>query len=102
MKHNKTKKTLLGVGTAVLAPAVTMLVQGNTVEGGLLMVIGVGMIVVYDHLDDKAKGNLPSGVDEETVKEIADLGADGIRTLKEQYDSRTAANISETPDEDPR
>ena len=88
MKNSKTKKTLLGVGTAVMAPAITMLVQGSHIEGGLLMCIGISMIIGYDYLDDKAKANLPSGIDEETVKELADLGADGIRTLKEQYDTR--------------
>ncbi|UBF23184.1 hypothetical protein M1M34_gp033 [Haloarcula tailed virus 2] len=88
MKHSKTKKTLLGVGTALMAPAITMLVRGQTLEGGILLAMSVGMVVLYDQLDDKAKAEMPSGVDEQTMKEIAELGAEGAEAVHDYVKSR--------------
>ncbi|MDB9247437.1 hypothetical protein PN419_00250 [Halorubrum ezzemoulense] len=74
----KSKKGLLSSGIAVISAAVPMLVNGTYLEGGILAVIGVGLVLAYDHLDDNVKGTpqLPEGVDEEWFKEVAAQLAD--------------------------
>lgn len=74
MKRNSaTKKSLLAVGTSVTASGMSIMVNGRHIEGAILILAGIGMVLAYDHLDDKAKGRptLPEGIDEETVKSIA-------------------------------
>lgn len=72
---------MLAVGTATLTTATTLLVQGSHAEGGLLGLLGVGLIVGYDVLDDRVKGEprLPEGIDAETIEWLAEEGAELIR-----------------------
>lgn len=79
MKHGKTKKTLLGIGSTLLATAATMLVQGSHVEGVILGVVGVGLVVGYDVLDDRTKRVLRENVDQEGIEEVADAAADEVK-----------------------
>lgn len=84
MVTNKSKKkSLLALGTALMPTGITMLVKGNTIEGTILCAMALGAIMLYDQYDDRLK--VPDGVDEETFKELASLGADGIKSLKDQY-----------------
>lgn len=92
MRHSKSKKTFLTVGTGSLTTASALLVQGSYVEGGLLALIGAALIVGYDVLDDRAKGPkpvLPAGVDAETMEEIAESGADLIEDVTGEESSES-------------
>lgn len=82
-KQKKLKNGLLGIGTSLLPASTTMLVKGQTVEGGILAVMAVGCVVGYAVLDDRHKDALLKFVDEETLTEGANELAD---VIEEQTD----------------
>lgn len=90
MQHGKTKKGLLGTGIAVLGIAVERIVAGAPVEGGILVALAVALVVAYDYLDDRVKGEpeLPEGVDPEFFQRVAEELAKEInrhRGIEELY-----------------
>jgi len=72
MKNSKKKKTILGIAPSVAATGITLLVRGQTGPGVALIGISSVLFVLYDYLDDQAKGNptLPVGVDEELLTRV--------------------------------
>lgn len=90
MKHSKKKKSLLTVALGLAPTAITLLTKERYVEGAILMVIAAGMIVLYDHYDDKAKQapQVPGEVDKGTFKQIAKMGANVVEYAKEEITSK--------------
>lgn len=88
MKHSKKKKGLLSVAFSLIPIAVTMLVEGQTVEGGILVAIAAGLVILYDYYDDKAKA-VPAfiqNIDQEVYEQIASIGADKVNEAIDQYE----------------
>lgn len=69
---------------------ITMLIQGNQYQGGILIALSVVLMLAYDHYDDKVK--VPEGIDRETFLQLSELGADGIKELVEQYRNRNGSD----------
>lgn len=93
MKHSQKKKSLLALALSLAPTATTLLVKGQTIEGGILLGMSVVMVIAYDHYDDKAKQpSLPSGIDAETFEELASLGAEGINQFRQTLDEELESN----------
>jgi hypothetical protein len=90
MKNSSKKKTLLGLATTLMPTGITMLIQGNQYQGGILIALSVALMLAYDHYDDKVK--VPEGIDRETFVQLSELGADGIKELVEQYRDRNGSD----------
>lgn len=87
MRHSKKKKGLLSVAFSLIPIAVTMLVEGQTVEGGILIAIAAGLIILYDYYDDKAKA-VPAflqNIDQEVYEKVAEVGADTVNDAIDDY-----------------
>lgn len=85
MRHSKTKKSILAVGTALIPASTTLLASGEYVEGGLLMIVTAMLFVSYDYLDDRAKGvpELPAGIDAEMIESVVEQIADDINNRRD-------------------
>lgn len=80
MKDGNKKKSLLSIAVSLSPVTATMLANGRYVEGGILGAATVGLILGYDYLDDRMKGEpkAPSGVDSETVEDAAETIANEV------------------------
>ena len=74
MKNKSKKKSLISLAVSLAPVGATFFGQGHYVEGAVVTVVTVGLILGYDHLDDKEKQSvrLPEGVDKETITDIAE------------------------------
>ena len=74
MKNKNKKKSLLSLAVSLAPVGATFFGQGRYVEGAVVTAVTVGLILGYDHLDDKEKQSvrLPEGVDKETITDIAE------------------------------
>jgi len=74
MKNTSKKKTLLAFAGSLSPVLAAFINQQAYVEASVVTLIGVALILGYDHLDDKEKQSVtvPEGVDEDTVKDLAE------------------------------
>lgn len=96
MKHKNKKKSLLALATSIAPTGIVLVTKGQPIAGGVLIAMSVGLMLAYDHFDDKAKGEptLPAGVDEELLESIAFMSADTITSLVDEYNSDTTSSDS--------
>lgn len=95
MVQDKTKKkSLIAIGTTLLSGGLMAVNSGQTVEGALGALIGVVCILGYDYYDDRMKGTptLPEGVNQETLEQVATIGADQLTAMHEQYTNNEGNN----------
>lgn len=73
--QTKKKVPILTTATAVMAQGTMLLTGGDTLTGGLLMLIGVGLISAYEMYQMK---ELPTPVDDEMISDAAETIADRL------------------------
>lgn len=69
---DRKRKTILGVFTPIVSTGIIALSKGKMGTGVALIAIATGLLVLYQHLDEKAKSEprLPEGVDAELLTRL--------------------------------
>jgi hypothetical protein len=78
MKNKRIKNGLIGIGTALVPAGMTMVVQGQNIEGGILTAMGIACVLGYSLLDDADKKAILEYVDEDTLRDLADDVAERV------------------------
>lgn len=89
MARPASKSVAITVAAGVLTFGVQQLTAGETIGGGLAIVIGLGVFFGYQIAEDKdhakAYDDVIDAVGEDTIKRLSELGADELEAIIQNH-----------------